>query len=307
MIGSATAKMKVPICWLVVALLSLSAAGQKPSNGTAARVEHARVQDVVFRSASLGRVMHYRLLFPARYAAGGNFPVLYLLHGLYGDYKNWDTLTRLERYAKSLRLIVVMPDADNSWYTNSATAPADRFEDYIVKDLVAEIDGKLRTIRDRRGRAIAGLSMGGYAAIKFGLKYPRMFAFAGSLSGALNAAQNLDTLRPEFSAKLLQVFANPGSATRTQNDVFTLITLPHNVPYPYFYLACGTADFFLQTNRDFAGQLSSRKLPYEYHETPGEHSWEYWDRELPALLGSMERTLGEQGGNSPLHAPATKP
>src|SRR6185437_16621344 len=185
--------------------------------------QHSLVSNAVFHSVSLAREMHYRILLPRSYENGGRFPVLYLLHGIYGDYKNWDTRTGLENYVKNLNIIIVMPDADDSWYTNSATVPADKFEDYIAKDLIAEIDEKYRTIHDGHQRAIAGLSMGGYGAVKFGIKYPELFAFAGSLSGALDAAQNLDTLRPEFRAKLLEVFGADDNPHRKQNDVFQLL------------------------------------------------------------------------------------
>ena len=256
------------------------------------------VRDEVFRSSSLSREMHYRVLLPAAYGEGGRFPVLYLLHGIYGDYQNWDTRTHLEEYAKTLGMIVIMPDADDSWYTNSATVSADKFEDYIAKDLLSEIDEKFRTLRDRHARAIAGLSMGGYASVKFGLKYPELFVFAGSLSGAFNAAQNLDTLRSDFRARLLEVFGDEGSTTRADNNIFTLLDAPHRDPFPYFYLACGAADFFLDTNRALAQQLSSRKLAYEYHETPGGHSWDYWDRELQPLLRAVDKTLNLQSNRS---------
>jgi S-formylglutathione hydrolase FrmB len=236
--------------------------------------------------------MHYRVLLPRNYAQGGRFPVLYLLHGLYGDYLNWDTRTGLENYARNLKLLIVMPDAGDSWYTDSATVPGDKFEEYITKDLVSEIDGKYRTIRERHGRAIAGLSMGGYGAVKLALKHPGLFEFAASLSGAFNAPQNLDTLRPEFAAKLREAFGNEGSRQRAENDVLLLLNTPHQASYPYFYLGCGTADFFLDTNRAFVMQLSSRKVAYEYHETPGEHTWEYWDRELQPMLQVIDRTVG---------------
>ena len=173
-------------------------AQKEPTTSTSARNQNIFVRDALFHSASLGRDMHYRVLLPRDYTRSGRFPVLYLLHGLYGDYQNWDTRTGLENYAKDLHLIIVMPDADDSWYTNSATVAADKFEDYIAKDLIAEVDEKYRTIRDSHGRAIAGLSMGGYGAVKLALKYPELFAFAGSLSGAFNAPQSLDSQRPEF-------------------------------------------------------------------------------------------------------------
>ncbi len=288
-----TARTRKILLWLL--FLSLTGAVQvgaqtAPSSSVRAG-EDAFVKDFSFHSASLQRDMRYRVLFPRDYAQGGRFPVLYLLHGLYGDYLNWDTRTGLENYARNLRILVVMPDAGNSWYTDSATAPADKFEDYIAKDLITEIDDKFPTIRNSDARAVAGLSMGGYGAIKLALKYPDLFAFAGSLSGALNAAQNLDVQRPEFRANLLAVFGPAGSRTRAENDVFLLLNSAHPAPYPYLYLACGTSDYFLQTNREFVRQLSSRKIPYEFHETAGGHTWQYWDRAVQPMLRAMARKL----------------
>jgi putative tributyrin esterase len=220
--------------------------------------------------------------------------VLYLLHGLYGDYLNWDTHTNLERYAQKYEFIVVMPDAGDSWYTNSATDPKDKFEDYVAKDLVAEIDGKFRTLRSRHARAIAGLSMGGYGALKIALRYRDDFAFAGSLSGALNAPRDLGDKRPEFREQLLKVFGPQGSTVRADNNLFSLLqSVPPN-GLPYFYLTCGSADDFLAVNRDFAAQLSSRGAVYEYHETFGAHAWDYWDRSLPDLLRAVAIILSTE-------------
>jgi len=186
---------KVLIRCLLVVLVATGAAQvqRKPAPRSNKRPESCvRVQDGAFHSAALDREMKYRILLPCGYQTGSRrFPVLYLLHGLYGDYLNWDTRTNLERCAQRYELIVVMPDAGDSWYTNSATDPKDKFEDYIAKDLVAEIDGKFRTLRSRHARAIAGLSMGGYGALKIALRYHDDFAFAGSLSGALDAPQDL--------------------------------------------------------------------------------------------------------------------
>ncbi|MGH9514674.1 MAG: alpha/beta hydrolase [Terriglobales bacterium] len=277
---------RVSACCLFLLLNGVLAAGQNLASN-----HKLLVKDTAFRSASLQREMHYRIVLPEDYRNGGRFPVLYLLHGIFGDYKNWDNRTHLEDYAKDMGIIIAMPDADDSWYSNSATVPTDKFEDYIIKDLIPEIDGNFRTIRDRHARAIAGLSMGGYGAVKLGLKYPELFVFSGSLSGAFNATQNLDALRPEFRIKLLEVFSSEGSSTRTENDVFTLLNARHEIPYPYFYLACGTSDFFLDTNRAFAQQLSSRNLPYEYHETAGGHTWAYWDGAVKPLLQAVDRAL----------------
>ena len=136
------------------------------------------------------------------------YPVLYLLHGLTGDYKDWSTRTNLAEYSKTVPVIIVMPDAGNSWYTNAADGTS-KFEDYIATELPADVVQKYRTINSRHGRAIAGLSMGGYGALKLALKRPAQFSVVGSFSGAfevtregqlerLIGAAESDRLRPDF-------------------------------------------------------------------------------------------------------------
>ncbi len=292
--------MKTILIRCLFVLLAAHCSAQAPhkaaahSNNTR-QASCVRVQDGVFHSTALEREMKYRILLPCAYpAGGGRFPVLYLLHGLYGDYFNWDTRTSLERYAKSYNLIVVMPDADDSWYTNSAADPKGRFEDYIAKDLLAEIDGKFRTRRARHRRAIAGLSMGGYGALKIALRYHDDFVFAGSLSGALNAPQDLGDRRPEFRDQLLKVFGPPDSPTRADNNISSMLRNATAKDLPYFYIACGSADDLLQINRDFAAQLSSRGASYEYHETDGGHTWDYWDRSVQGLLRAVGDAVSDE-------------
>jgi putative tributyrin esterase len=287
-------------CLILLSTVRLTFAQKAVSTPAFESGKEFRAEEVTFHSPSLDRDMHYQVLLPHDYrnndyGNGRRLPVLYLLHGLYGDYKNWDTRTGIESYAKTMSLLIVMPDADDSWYTNSATVSRDKFEDYIFRDLVAEIDRKYRTIPEKRARAIAGLSMGGYGAVKLALKHPELFAFAASLSGAFNAAEDLDRLRPEFRAKLLEVFGDAANRTRTENDLFLLLRTARDDPY--FYLACGTEDFFLDTNRALAAQLSSQKAPYEYHETAGGHTWEYWDAALNPMLQAAARHL--ESGSMP--------
>ena len=284
-------------CLLVVLLATGAAQAQRTPAPRSNKVPEScvRVQDGAFHSAALDREMKYRILLPCGYqTGGGRFPVLYLLHGLYGDYLNWDTRTNLERCAQRYELIVVMPDAGDSWYTNSATDPKDKFEDYIAKDLVAEIDGKFRTMRSRRARAIAGLSMGGYGALKIALRHHDEFAFAGSLSGALDAPQDLGDKKPEFRDQLLKVFGPPGSGVRADNILSSLLQSVSSKDLPYLYLACGSGDDFLPVNRNFVAQLSSRGVPYEYHETAGGHAWDYWDRSVQDLLRAVADVLSVQ-------------
>ena len=245
--------------------------------------------DTEFHSAALSRKASYRVLLPSGYDAniGRRFPVLYLLHGLYGDRTNWFELTQLTEYVRSLDLIVAMPDAGNSWYANSFAHSKDRYDDFILQDLIPEIESRYRVLAQRASRAIAGLSMGGYGSLKFALKRPDLFAFAGSMTGALSAPLDLGVEVEEFREGLLQAFGPEGAPSRAQNDVFSLARAAEPARLPYIYLDCGAQDSFLATNRQFAALIQTRAIRYEYHELPGSHEWPYWDSRLPVLLNAM--------------------
>ena len=231
--------------------------------------------------------MNYRVLLPEDYdRQSRRYAVLYLLHGVFGDHTNWDSLTGIAEYAQPLSVIVAMPDGDNSWYTNSATVPADRFEDYIVSDFVGEIERQYRTVVGRNGRAVAGLSMGGYAAVKFALRYPDRFLFAGSISGAFDGPSDLHERRSDLRDKLLKVYGPTGSATRIDNDVYRLARTADPSQLPHLYIDCGLEDEFLPRNREFAALLRERSIRFEYVEAPGGHEWPYWDRRIQPLIGS---------------------
>lgn len=282
---------RILACAVLFSAVALPLAAQvrtpaaKPAVMNAGALAPQRVlTDAVLHSQALGRDMKYSIILPSGYdRTNRRYPVLYLLHGLYGNHLDWITRTGLARYAEPLPLIIVMPDANDSWYTNSAGVAEDRYEDYVVKDVVGEVDSNYRTLRSRQGRAVAGLSMGGYAAMKFALRYPDLFSIAGSLSGALNAPLELDATE-EYRAQLIKVFGESGSQTRADNDVFTLAQGAAPTALSYLFLSCGAGDQFLKTNRDFVATLQKQKIAYEYHEYPGRHAWDYWDTHVQDFL-----------------------
>lgn len=242
-----------------------------------------------FQSKSLGRPMKYRVLLPASYpqadsASDKRYPVLYLLHGLYGDYKNWTELTSVAKYASGMDLIIAMPDGNDSWYTNWNTDPKQKYEDYIVKDFTSEIETKYRVAAARETRYLAGLSMGGYAAMKFALKYPQMFSVAASFSGAFDAPTRLSKEMPAFSEQLTKVYGPANSTTRTENDVYLLIQKADAKALPYLFITCGIDDWLLPANREFVLPLPKQGVRYEYHEWPGKHEWPFWDRSVRLFL-----------------------
>lgn len=290
----AHARLSVAIVALAIALSAQAAPKPHPS----------RVQDIVVQSSALQRPVKVRVLLPVGYQASRrSYPVLYLLHGLYGDYTNWDKLTRLEDYTRTLPFIVVMPDAGNSWYVNSATVPAGKFEDFFTADVIPAIEHKYRVLADRDDRAIAGLSMGGYGALKYGLKHPDLFSLVGSFSGALNAPLDLSQEEPKFAPYLDAAYGPANSATRTANDLFRLAAAADPRSAPYFYLDCGTSDpWFIPTNRAFVALLRDRHIAYEYHESPGGHDWQYWDRRLPVFLQLLRERASQAQHSHPAGA-----
>ena len=252
----------------------------------------ARLREETVQSTSLGRSMRYRVLLPDDYGqALRRYPVLYLLHGLEGDYRDWTTRANLARHAAGLPLVIVTPDAGNGWYTNSAGEPAAKFEDYVLVDLIADVERKYDVIRSRYGRAIAGLSMGGFGAVKMALKRPNLFFFAASFSGAHPVARDPDfgsRFGKEFE-RMQQIFGPADSETRRANDVYLLASKASHAAVPYFYLDCGTGDFLLHANRELAATFERAKIAYEYHEYPGGHSWNYWDARIQDVLPLLMR------------------
>lgn len=287
---------------VLLLVLSGTAAGQRPAvSGTAGMAragftpEQPRVENHELSSRLMDRKMPYRVVLNSSYdKKDRRFPVVYLLHGLSGHFDNWTERTKIEEYAASHDLIIVTPEGGDGWYTDSSSVPIDKFESYIIKELIPEIDRKFRTAANRENRSIAGLSMGGYGAIKFGLKYPEMFSIVGSFSGAFDApSRGLGGAKTWPS--ILSVFGADGSDTRKQNDIFSLVrSLSENqrTSLPFIYLDCGTEDFLFKTNREFAALLVELKVPHEYRQLPGGHTWEYWGRQVKEFLEVADKDLG---------------
>ena len=255
-----------------------------------APADHPRItsnvvlRDETFRSAALGREMRYRVLLPTFINLERKRGVLYLLHGNGSNFRDWSNFSDVARFAES-NLILVMPQGDNSYYINAVERPRDRYEDYIIRDLIPDVEAKFHIAPDRQNRAIAGVSMGGYGAIKLALSHPDLFAFAGSLSGPL------DVPRRAFSIKRIQqsmafrsIFGPPGSEARRLDDPFTLARPADAANAPYLFLSCGDQESLLPVNREFAALLERQHLQYEFHVAQGGHNWNHWNKELPILF-----------------------
>jgi putative tributyrin esterase len=201
-------------------------------------------------------------------------PVLYLLHGLSDDYTAWMRRSAIERHVAAHRMLVVMPEGGRSWYTNARSPEQNRYEDHIL-EVTERVDRLFNTVADRGGRGIGGLSMGGYGAVKLGLKHPDRFGSVHSHSGAL------DTMRNEgsWAAEKRLIF---GSEPPVDEDCFALAERAS--PRPALHLDCGVDDFLIEDNRRFHAHLERIGYPHQYLEPPGGHSWPYWDQHVVTAL-----------------------
>jgi len=250
------------------------------------------MRDFTFRSVALNRDMQYRVVLPANIAAGARLPVVYLLQGGGGGFRDWSNYSDVARFAER-GLILVMPEGDESYYVNAVERPQDRYEDYIVNDLIADVERRFAAAPGRANRAIVGVSMGGFGAIKLALSHPELFVFAGGISPAVDVPG-----RP-FSIKRISqwrrhrsIFGPWGSQTRRKGDPFVLARSADPAKTPYLFLTCGEQEGLLPANRNFAALLEHRHFRYELHVVPGGHDWNQWDKRLPGMFQSLREHTG---------------
>ncbi|HEX8287444.1 MAG TPA: alpha/beta hydrolase family protein [Pyrinomonadaceae bacterium] len=293
---------------VLVLTFSFSVNGQKAStkaevNQTAPQLKASvAVRDLKLNSKLMAREMPYRVILPTEYENNKTekYAVVYLLHGLTGHFDNWADKTKLKDYAANYRYIIVTPEGNNGWYTDSATVASDKYESYIVKELIPEIDKNFRTIADRNHRVIAGLSMGGYGSLKFGLKYPEMFSLAGSFSGALQAASFTDKILGNswkaLTDSIMSVYGAEDSQSRKENDIYKItreLSAEKMKTLPFFYLDCGTEDGLIASNREFAALLLEKKIPHEFRQLPGRHNWQFWNSQVKEFLELTEKHFSQ--------------
>jgi putative tributyrin esterase len=284
------------------------------------------VKTVEFTAPSVDRKMKYNIALPVKYdQTTDRYPVLYLLHGYTSNYTAWARLGAGD-CARAYDLIVVMPDVGNSWYVNwakSEDGQKNQWEDFIIKDLIGHVDSTYRTIAKREGRAINGLSMGGYGALMLGLRHPDLFCSIGSESGAVGFAKQVAErlkdgkalprrerpLSTEPDPKIgiegfnSQVERSPkGKMWTTAEDCaaydpFQLVLTVPADKLPHICIDCGTEDRLLGGSQEFLKLLMDKKIPFAYAQSHGEHKKTYWAREVGLAMAVqytvLQRNLAE--------------
>lgn len=223
--------------------------------------------------------------------SGGKHNVLYLLHGATGSYVDWVLRTDLKDIADKYNLLIVMPDGGAySWYSDSPMIRDSQYESYIVKELIPFIDSCFATYAQKKGRGVCGLSMGGYGAIKFGLKYPELFSSASSLSGVLTIMKHPD----KWSLAMVLGEQADHLANWKREDLVGLAESAKDSSVALKF-DTGVDDITLDDNRAFVSVLQELRRTFEYAEFPGEHNWTYWGSHIDEHLNFHARHLLKGG------------
>jgi S-formylglutathione hydrolase FrmB len=209
-------------------------------------------------------------------------PVLYLLHGLSDDDTIWLRRTSIERYAAPLGLAVVMPQAHRSFYTDEAYGG--RYWTFLTEEL-PELVGSLFRVSDRREDTfVAGLSMGGYGALKWALRQPERFAAAANLSGAVDiTGLRSGRERPEDPRMFERIFGDRRPSGGT-DDLRRLLDQADVAALPALYLCCGTDDILIEDNVAFRDAAVAAGARVTADFGPGAHDWAYWDARIQDVL-----------------------
>lgn len=210
---------------------------------------------------------------------GRRFKTLYLLHGLLGNYTDWVSRTRIQKWAEEKNLAVVMPSGDNAFYFKSRT-PWNDYETFIGKELV-EMTRRMFPLSDKREDTfIAGLSMGGYGALRNGILFSETFGYVAGFSSALHlfndpAEENNIGLVDNLEA---------ASKTDLNPKVAAAKMLKAKQRIPQIYMSCGTKDELLKANEDFRDFLRENKIAVTWDEEDFGHDWDFWDSQIRKLL-----------------------
>jgi S-formylglutathione hydrolase FrmB len=273
----------------ILGAASLVAAQDNPAAPTVAPRPMART--VRITSPSLGNSEYaFAVLLPTGYdSSTKRYPVLFLLHGGGQTHTAFPSRSWFTREAAARDMIVVLPNGGRSFFANAAGLSNSRYEDLIAHDLVEYVDTHYRTLATREGRAIAGISMGGFGSALIALRHPDLFGTAGPLSAPLASARTAGDGPPQV------IFGAPDSEASRARDPLTLVTQLAPERAPYFYVACGLDDSLLGASRAFDRLLTAQNLPHRYVEVPGGHTWAVWDEQLKAFFDIL---AGRPGWNA---------
>ncbi len=276
---------------LVLFLISVAAFGQ----------QGMLKESLTVTSPVLGRDVKYSIYLPADYERSNRiYPVLYLLHGYSDDETGWTQFgeahlaaDRAIQQGDAAPMIIVMPDAGVSWYINNYDGKV-KYEDFFVKDFIPYIDATYRTRANRRYRAIAGLSMGGYGALALATKHPDLFCATAPLSAGvltddeivLSTDDMWKVVMGDLYGKKELTGKNRLTDHYTKNSILHIVANGNveELKKIRYYIDCGDKDFLIKGNMALHSAMIDKKIPHEFRVREGAHNWTYWRTALPEVL-----------------------
>lgn len=242
-----------------------------------ANAHAARVDTVAVESRAMKKAIKAVVIEPENYASLDSVPVVYLLHGYSGNYADWVTKApEIKALADQYQFLIVCPDGGyGSWYWDSPVDNAFKYETFVSGELIEWVDTHYKTIANRSGRAISGLSMGGHGALFLAMRHLNVFGAAGSTAGGVDIRPfplNWDM------AKRLGSYAEQPERW----EAHTVINQLHRITPDTLSLIfdCGTSDFFYGVNEQLHRKLLDRNIPHTYFTAPGAHNWVYWQQSI---------------------------
>lgn len=252
--------------------------------------------EINFRSHALGMNVSVNVILPEKPSNGpeggapdGTYKTLYLLHGLGGNHSDWVRRTAIERYAAEYGIAVVMPGVCRSWYTD--TVYGANYFTFITEELPQICRSYFKGMTDRReDNYIAGLSMGGYGALKAAMTYPERYCGCAALSGALDITRKGRPCNiPEWQSIFDYALELPDELEGTKHDLFAVTkeAVARGAEMPEIFLWCGTEDGLISNNRNYRDLLTELGVKHTYTESEGIHSWKYWDMHIQPALKTL--------------------
>ena len=210
-------------------------------------------------------------------------PVLYLLHGMTDDHTIWERRTSIERYVSGLNLAVVMPEIHLGWYTDMKVGP--KYFTFISDELPRLCASMFPQISTRREDTfVAGLSMGGYGAIKCGLRRPDVFSRAAGLSSAADVLTSFRSPSPARLKLWQNIFGSEEELRGSDDDLLALAVKKPGKEAARFFMWCGTEDGLYASNLRLRDKLRASGYDLAWSDGPGGHSWDRWDEQIRRVL-----------------------
>ncbi|SIO14718.1 alpha/beta hydrolase [Algoriphagus halophilus] len=253
---------------------------------------YSKTDTVQIASSKTNIVYQAVVVTPASYEQGNElFPTVYLLHGGYGKFSDWtkqiSDKSLIQRMSDQYGFIIVMPEGKEfSYYLDSPVDSTSQFESYISKDVIGYIDSNFRTIPKKEGRAITGLSMGGFGSLYISASHPELFIAAGSMSGAVNPDMKEWKLPQEVAKNIEDAFAGILGSKEEFPKRYQEVSIIHKIReyqkhHIRLMIECGVDDFLIEANRELHRRLDFEGISHDYSERDGGHSWKYWENALP--------------------------